>query len=99
MDEGRGNTNVTPWLITIVAALGLYLLVRNSSLGKLLGSISGLAADVADTGKTALATARNAAADLDPFNKKGKLHKAGDAVGATARTSLRSVKKKLKKLF
>lgn len=97
-EQGMG-ARLTPYLIIGALAVAVYLMIRNSALGRLTST-------VADTVSTAVSTVRGVGADLDPWNKRGKLHKAGDAAVKGVRTTLtapskaaKSAVKKLKRLF
>lgn len=96
--DAPDSSVLTLGMLLVGGAVALVFMLKNSKLGGFIG-------DVATLGSKAVKTVGRVGKDIDPFNKSGKLHKAGDAVGAKLRSatnvkaSAKTALKKVKKLF
>lgn len=79
MDTRAAKQDLPLWLLPVMVGVGALLLLRTGFLSSLLG----LGKTVSDTASKAITTIAHAAADIDPWNKKGKLRAAARAVDPT----------------
>lgn len=76
MNNEKASDRFPSGAILLLLGIVALILLARSGVFKLFGTI-------ANTADKALKTASNAAAQLDPFNPRGALHKAGDKIGAS----------------